>query len=383
MEASFVLNPSSGGRPTPIGPQGIRIGRAPDNDLVLNDANVSREHALLKVEGPSLVLVDLGSRNGCVVNGKRAGQRTVLNLGDELRIGPFTWRVGRAAPEAAAPAWTAAKPQRQPQKSSNRTLLYAIGAGIAVLAIAVAAYFAFLKPRGLITDSEAQRRALAGAVFLYNPETESTGSGSVVDANGLVLTNYHVIEISDSGDVAPAVAVFVSSNGDPSSAPPTKTYLARPVRWDSELDLAIVQIVSDQSGQPLPRTVKFTPVVVGDSSTLRTNDRIKVFGFPSMGFDPNDSSLGGITATLTEGVVSGYLNQGVFSQAWIKTDAEINHGNSGGLALDSHWRLIGIPTAMFGKAEQDDMGKIGWIRPVNMATDMIRMASDTLYGKSK
>ena len=387
MEASFALNPSNGGRATPIEPQGVRIGRAPDNDLVLNDANVSREHALLKLEDGNLVLVDLGSRNGCAVNGQRTGQRTILNLGDELRIGPYAWRVGRAAPDAAVSSRPAAKPQRQPQKSSSHTLLYAVGAVIAVMVMVVGAYFAFSTPRGSITDKEAQRRAFAGTVFIVTPLQSggiAWGSGSVVDANGLILTNFHVIHDEEADKIISPVRVYISANGDPSSAPPTKEYLAQPVRWDPALDLAVIQLIADQGGQPLPKSVQFTPVVIGDSSTIHTNDLIKCLGFPSMGFDnPDDPSLEGITATLTEGIVSGYLNEGAFAQAWIKTDTEINHGNSGGLALDSHWRLVGIPSAMIGKAEAGNMGKIGWVRPINMATDMIQMASDTLYGKSR
>ncbi len=387
MDALFALNPSGGGRPTPIGPQGLRIGRAPDNDLVLNDANVSREHALLKVEGGTLVLVDLGSRNGCTVNGQRAGQRTPLNLGDELRIGPYSWRVGRAVSEAAVASRPAARPQSQALKSSNRTLMYSIIAGIVIIAVALGSYFAFIRPRTQVSDKEAQRRAFAGTMFVVAPLQNggmAMGSGSMVDRNGLVLTNFHVIYDEEAGDIVSPVQVYASASGDPSAAPPTKVYLAQPVRLDPNLDLAVVQIVADQAGQPLPKTVKFTPVVLGDSSTVRTNDRIRLLGFPGMGFaNPDDPSIEGITATLTEGIVSGYLSEGPFPQAWLKTDAEINHGNSGGLALDSHWRLIGIPTQGRWKAEEGDMGKIGWVRPINMATDMIQMASDTLYGESK
>jgi pSer/pThr/pTyr-binding forkhead associated (FHA) protein len=69
-----------------VGGQGLSIGRAPDNDLVLADPRVSRRHARLVVRFGGLVLVDTESRNGVAVNGQ-AIREIALGVGDEIRIG--------------------------------------------------------------------------------------------------------------------------------------------------------------------------------------------------------------------------------------------------------------------------------------------------------
>ncbi len=75
--------------------------------------------------------------------------------------------------------------------------------------------------------------------------------------------------------------------------------------------------------------------------------------------------------TLTRGSVAGFLP----NKNWIKTDAEINQGNSGGAALDRQDELIGIPTAgLMAQDAQDLPGKLGLIRPINLARGLIDLA---------
>jgi pSer/pThr/pTyr-binding forkhead associated (FHA) protein len=74
----------------------IRIGRAPDNDLVLADDRISRHHARIQGRGGVLVLTDLDSTNGSFVNGRRA-QEVVLGDGDRLQFGRTVLSVERAA----------------------------------------------------------------------------------------------------------------------------------------------------------------------------------------------------------------------------------------------------------------------------------------------
>lgn len=71
----------------PLGPTGMRIGRLPDNDLVLTDSKASRHHASITVAGPVFVLRDLHSSNGLYLNGRRLTDPTALTPGDVIRIG--------------------------------------------------------------------------------------------------------------------------------------------------------------------------------------------------------------------------------------------------------------------------------------------------------
>ena len=77
--------------------------------------------------------------------------------------------------------------------------------------------------------------------------------------------------------------------------------------------------------------------------------------------------LGGDTPTFTRGTVSGFLVDEVLGldRGWIKTDAEINRGNSGGMAINDRGELIGIPTLVF--SDQEVSGKLGEVRPIHHA----------------
>jgi pSer/pThr/pTyr-binding forkhead associated (FHA) protein len=70
-----------------VGPSGVTLGRSSRCDVVLDDANVSRQHAELRPRGGSWVLTDLGSTNGSSVNGRRIDAPTVVKPGDEIELG--------------------------------------------------------------------------------------------------------------------------------------------------------------------------------------------------------------------------------------------------------------------------------------------------------
>jgi pSer/pThr/pTyr-binding forkhead associated (FHA) protein len=76
------------------------LGRSADANLVLRDASVSRQHAIIERVGTVWVIVDMASTNGVVVNGTRVA-RAVLRPGDVIRIGPFAVHVERATPSSA------------------------------------------------------------------------------------------------------------------------------------------------------------------------------------------------------------------------------------------------------------------------------------------
>lgn len=144
-------------------------------------------------------------------------------------------------------------------------------------------------------------------------EGRGSGSGSVIDSNGHILTNDHV--------VAGAQKLTVSLGGD-------KVYPARKIGSDPDTDLAVIKIDA-------PREA-LTVVPLGDADQLVVGQKVLAIGNP-FGFD----------RTLTTGVISGLqrtirARNGRPIEGAVQTDASINPGNSGGPLLDSRGRMIGI-----------------------------------------
>jgi serine protease Do len=199
------------------------------------------------------------------------------------------------------------------------------------------------------------------------------GSGSIVDAQGLVLTNFHVIGDLDTGDwynVAGNAYIGITNRPD---RPPVPWYLARVVQDDPELDLAVLRIVADQHGSPLRKAVNLVAVPIGDSESVNVGDKLSVLGYPVVGMwspgviSPSELDRFQATMTYAEGAVSGFFTVGNVKM-YIKTDAEINEGNSGGMAVNGRGELVGIPTwSTF-------LGEVGGIRPVNLARHVIEAA---------
>ncbi|XP_021673170.2 protease Do-like 8, chloroplastic isoform X3 [Hevea brasiliensis] len=160
---------------------------------------------------------------------------------------------------------------------------------------------------------------------------EGNGSGVVWDAQGHIVTNYHVIGNAlsrhpSSGQVVARVNILTSEGVQ-------KNFEGKLIGADRTKDLAVLKV---EASKDLLR-----PIKVGQSSSLRVGQQCLAIGNP-FGFDH----------TLTVGVISG-LNRDIFSQTGvtigggIQTDAAINPGNSGGPLLDSKGNLIGINTAIF------------------------------------
>ncbi|MDH4146303.1 MAG: trypsin-like peptidase domain-containing protein, partial [Acidimicrobiia bacterium] len=227
---------------------------------------------------------------------------------------------------------------------------------------------------------------LAGAVVqLLNLDEAGdpicSGSGSVVDASGLILTNAHVV--GNEGECAYAsLGVAITTSTD---EPPELQYLADVVAFSPALDLAVVQIRSDLEGEPVE--VDLPTIRLGDSDDIGLGDEIRVLGYPG---------IGGDTITLTSGSVSGFVSQaGVGGRAWVKTDATVAGGNSGGTAINASGELIGVPTQASpgdgaevadcrfvedtnGDNSIDELdscipigGFINGLRPVNLALDLL------------
>ncbi len=214
-------------------------------------------------------------------------------------------------------------------------------------------------------DRAPREKALLATVQVIVPDKDgkpySSGSGTVLDAEqGYILTNYHVMGDTETGALFnPDGMAIIGVNPPNLRSVPVFKYNARMVHGDPEIDLALLQVVSpfDDPNGRLPANLGLTAATRGDSDALLIGDPIYVLGFPG---------LGGDTITFTSGTVSGYLDENKDgAEEWIKTDAEVNHGNSGGLAVDDTGAFIGVPSA--GMTDAEAAGKISLIRPGDTA----------------
>jgi S1-C subfamily serine protease len=185
--------------------------------------------------------------------------------------------------------------------------------------------------------------------YYYRPyATEgSTGSGCVLDTDGNILTNYHVIQASES------LEVTLSDE--------TK-YHAKVVGVDKQNDLAVIRIAD------APKE-RLHPIALGDSNALSVGQKVLAIGNPL-----------GLQNTLTVGIVSSLgrriqTESGDLVDNVIQTDAAINPGNSGGPLLNTTGEMIGINTLIFSIRGGGNIG-IGFAIPANtirrVASELIR-----------
>ncbi|MEM5787657.1 MAG: trypsin-like peptidase domain-containing protein [Syntrophobacteraceae bacterium] len=177
--------------------------------------------------------------------------------------------------------------------------------------------------------------------FFFNVvPRQGTGSGSIIDPRGYILTNNHVI--SDARKLEVTLA-----NG--------KKHTAKLIGSDPDTDLAVVKI-------EVPRE-KLTVIPLGNSSELKVGQKAIAIGNPF-----------GLGQTLTTGVISSLgrtmrSQNGALVEDILQTDASINPGNSGGPLIDSSGRLIGIATAIFSPTGAS-VG-IGFAIPVDTAKRVV------------
>lgn len=177
----------------------------------------------------------------------------------------------------------------------------------------------------------------------YGEELEresGNGSGSVIDNQGHILTNYHVVEGSTK--------LTVSFGGE-------KVYPAKFVGGDPDTDLAVIKIDPPSTG--------LTVIPLGNSDQLSVGQKVLAIGNPF-----------GLDRTLTTGVISGLqrplrARNGRPIDAAIQTDASINPGNSGGPLLDKYGRMIGINSQIFSRSG-GSVG-VGFAVPVNTAKRVV------------
>ncbi|MDE3088636.1 MAG: trypsin-like peptidase domain-containing protein [Chloroflexota bacterium] len=216
--------------------------------------------------------------------------------------------------------------------------------------------------------SPSLRTALLGSVYVESPDdtgrTLSSGSGTILTPQGHILTNFHVISDNDTGKLDNKQGLaYIGVTSPDLNAKPSILYLAQFIKGDKELDLALLRIVAMRDGGKLPTDLKLTPVPIGDSDKVQIGDEVTVIGFPGLGEG---------TVTLTKGAVAGFVDDSTSVGTWIKTDAEINSGNSGGMAINKAGEVIGVPTATL--SDKKDIGKIGYVRPISFAKPLTQFA---------
>ena len=176
-------------------------------------------------------------------------------------------------------------------------------------------------------------RAMAFDFFYGLVPQEGQGSGFVIDKDGHILTNYHVI--------ADARQVEVTMHN-------RKKYKATVIGTDPPHDLAVIQI----------KATDLTPAVLGDSRNLQVGQKVYAIGNPF-----------GLAGTMTRGIVSSIRPvqepNGARIDEAIQTDAAINPGNSGGPLMNWHGEVIGINTMILSSVGQN--AGIGFAIPINTA----------------
>src|SRR5450631_3086360 len=189
-------------------------------------------------------------------------------------------------------------------------------------------------------------RAMTYDFFYGLVPQEGQGSGFVIDKEGHILTNYHVI--------AEARQVEVTMHN-------RKKYKATVVGTDPPHDLAVIQI----------KAPDLIPAVLGDSRNLQVGQKVYAIGNPF-----------GLAGTMTRGIVSSIRPvrgpEGSNIEEAIQTDAAINPGNSGGPLLNSHGEVIGINSLIATGGSNQSAG-IGFAIPINVAkavlNDLITLGS--------
>lgn len=190
-----------------------------------------------------------------------------------------------------------------------------------------------------LTHEQLYALTAPGVVFVYGRSGSggSVGSGSIVRADGLVLTNAHVVINEESG--SPHDVLWVALKPDDTSGEFGKDlkdrFPATVQAFHQELDLALLQVTT-----PLPAV---TVLNVGDSDHVNVGARVIAIGHPEQG---------GLW-TLTTGVISAFrANHGeVMGKHVFQTEASMNRGNSGGPLIDAEGRQIGVNTSIARQAE--------------------------------
>ena len=217
-----------------------------------------------------------------------------------------------------------------------------------------------------------QAIASTGLILVRNSNDASAprprGSAIVVRSDGVIATNQHVVTSDRTNRPYDEIFFSISRDGEPPAS--GARYLLKPLLMSKEYDLALLRVESDGAGNPLPHSFTFPAIEIADSRKIKLLDDLFIIGFPEKG---------GSTVTVNRGVVEG---RDILAN-WIKTDARVIHGNSGGAAVNSEGKLVGIPTKVVADEKPIDKdgdgfpdetrryGAVGFLRPANLIGEML------------
>src|SRR6187431_10347 len=241
---------------------------------------------------------------------------------------------------ACLPASAVAQERRVPTQSELRLSYAPVVQQVAPAVVNVYAA-KVVQNRNPLLDDPIFRRFFGVPGGPSNQVQRSLGSGVIVDASGLIVTNNHVIEGADEVKVSLA---------------DKREFEASLVLKDPRTDLAILQIKDGRE--------RFPVLEFADSDALQVGDVVLAIGNPL-----------GVGQTVTHGIVSALARTQVGItdyQFFIQTDAAINPGNSGGALVDLAGRLVGLNTAIFSRSGGSQ--GIGFAIPVNMVKVVIASA---------
>lgn len=196
---------------------------------------------------------------------------------------------------------------------------------------------------------ESVERASEDRLNFYLGESNSLGSGVIIDERGFILTNLHVVDtLFDYFDTEVTLS-------DGRRTPATV------VAWDRINDLAVLHVNMDD----------LTPIEIGDDKSIAVGDIVFAIGYPR-----------NIGQAVSQGIVSALSGNNNANFPVIQTDAAINPGNSGGALIDSEGRLIGINTSIV--SESGRFEGIGFATPASVAVpaleEMVAEAIDANSG---
>ena len=229
--------------------------------------------------------------------------------------------------------------------------------------------------RNPVVDASTQSILSSGQLIREEIVQMPVGSGTIVSADGLILTNNHVYQMEDNIQydentktlilaqaASRSMLVYVLVDNDPLKVPAFH-YIADPISVDAQHDAALLKIVADKDGNAITNP-SFSFVGIGNPFSIKLNEMLTIFGYPSKGGD---------TITITEGKFLGYYRDQRFPglDGFIKTNAAMAPGNSGGAAMNKK-SLVGIPTAVTPPTLAGS--DLGYIHPVTWAAKVMTVA---------
>ena len=250
----------------------------------------------------------------------------------------------------------AAQPQSTTQASSDASVMLEAKRQAAALQVASVDTGKVLTPSEVYAQNVNSTVGITTSIttnyFGYQTTSAAAGSGFILTQDGYILTNYHVVEGSNSIKVT-------TYDGT--------SYDAQLIGYDESNDIAVLKIDASD----------LTPVVLGDSDTLNVGDSVVAIGNP----------LGELTFSMSQGIVS-CVNRAINVEGtpfnMIQVDASINPGNSGGPLMNLYGEVVGIVSAKYSTYSSTTVEGLGFAIPIDDVKSIITdiMENGAVTGKA-